>query len=119
MIVQVYYNRTRKCWSVRRKGRVIRHVRQIALLDCTMKVSEAARQCVLRTGRRGVHAWIVGTIVEDARSDDELEEITYSPFKGGTFQTKAGGHAIAAAELVSFEPDGRCFIGHTDEHRNP
>ncbi len=110
MLVQIYYNRTRKCWSVRHNGRVIRHVQQIQLVDCTMKVSEAARQRVIRTGKRGVHAWIVGTIAENTRSNVGLEEITYSPFRGRTFRT-ISGRPIATADFVRFKPNGSCFIG--------
>ena len=110
MLVEIYYNRTRKCWSVRHNGRVIRHVLQIQLADCTMKVSEAARQRVVQTRRRGVHAWIIGTIAEDTLSDACLEEITYSPFRGRTFRT-LNGRPIAAADFVHFKQNGSCFIG--------
>lgn len=109
MIAEVYYNRTRNCWSVRHKGRVISHLRELQLRNCTMKVSEAARQRVLRTGKRGVHAWISGTIAQGPLSNARVEEIIYSPFRGRTFQTLSG-QAVAAADVVLFEPDGRCYL---------
>ena len=110
MIVDVYYNRTRKCWSLRHKNRVIDHVPRLALVDCTMRTSEASRQQVIRTGKRGVHAWVRGTLVKDLPAVCDAQEIGYSPFRAGGFAAKSSGLPVVAADVVLFEPDGRCFV---------
>ena len=41
--VYVYWNLTKKCWSVRHKGKVLFHTSYLELDDCALKVSEAAK----------------------------------------------------------------------------
>ena len=67
-LVFVYWNVTRKCWSIRSmsfpdKGIVIGYARNLRLKNCTFKVSEAGRQRVLKTGRKGLHAGIIGEVI--------------------------------------------------------
>lgn len=60
MKVDVYRNLSKKCLSVRFRGRVIAHVERIALRNVAFVVSEAGRQRVLRDRRKNVHAFLRG-----------------------------------------------------------
>jgi len=115
MRVFVYYNLTKKCWSIkalegRSKGRVVAHADAVDLWDCKFKVSEAGRQRVLRTKQKNVHAGVEGTLVwMDGRNtkagminDRFMPEwyawrlavpntdyrITYNPYVSPTFHIK-------------------------------
>lgn len=84
----VYYNRTRKIWSVRRNGKVVAHLERLLMIHCTMKVSEKSRLKVLETRKRSVHAWITGTIVPQVKKEHVFVEISYAPFARGFFSLR-------------------------------
>ena len=92
MLVDVYFNLHRKCFSVRcAKSRlVIAHRDEVLLEDVTFKVSEAGRQRVLREKKKNVHAVMRGTWV-DINGGQEIvmqsgRDIMYNPYKAPTFQ---------------------------------
>jgi hypothetical protein len=67
MRVFVYFNLHRKCLSVKAlegtdKGRVIFHADRVMLRGADFRVQQGARARVLSTGRKAVHAGIVGTL---------------------------------------------------------
>jgi hypothetical protein len=47
VVSHVYFNRTRKVWSVRQHGKVVDHVQRLCMIDCNMRVSEKMRLLVL------------------------------------------------------------------------
>lgn len=59
-----YKARGQVVWSVMddESGLVLGHATHVGLADATFRVSEAGRQRVLRTGRKAVHAVVVGTL---------------------------------------------------------
>jgi len=117
--VHVYFNYTRRLYSVkamegREKGKVLFHSKDVLLRNCTMKVSEAGRQRVLRTKQKNVHAGITGDLLALSptvtwlnsfdigyihRIDNQWREdlikrgtpITYSPYEGDSFYRVRGG----------------------------
>ena len=74
MRVHVYWNIHKKCWSIRHKGKVIKHADKVSLADCTFHVQPAGRARVLREKRKNVHAYICGTLVDD--NVDETHDLT-------------------------------------------
>ena len=95
--IQVYRNLkhgygARPLYSVRYKGRVIKHVHRILLVDCKFIVNEAGRQRVLKTGSKNVHAWVdgidagrAGAFGIDECGRDFLRRIEYNPYVANTF----------------------------------
>lgn len=68
MRVRVFRNLTRRCLSMQARTptgwRTIAHAESVVLRDATFRVSEAGRQRVLATGRKTVHAWAEGELME-------------------------------------------------------
>lgn len=90
MKVFVYYNLHRKCWSVKAlegpsKGRVIKHCKELNLVNCTFKVSEAGRQRVLREKVKNVHAGVVGQLTTTSSRSRATTSVNYNPYKYRTF----------------------------------
>lgn len=111
--VRVYRNLHADRWSVqaRRAGRwvVVAHVGALSLSDCHAVVSEAGRQRVIERRRKGVHAFIVGTLRSDyTRPGEHAERITYNPFRSGAFE--CAGQPLTAAFAASFDLIGRAWI---------
>lgn len=84
--------------------RMITRVGDVTLRDVTFRVSEKQRQWVINNKMRQVHAWAFGILVEaDSSPDIEgLQEITYNPFRSGTF-TLRDGETVSSAKLVIFK----------------
>lgn len=92
MKVDVYYNLHKHCWSVRHKGKVIKHTDRVVLIKAKFVVQPAGRQRVLKEKKKNVHAFVRGIMLPD---DWEVEthllptdEVTYNPYKYKTFVKK-------------------------------
>jgi hypothetical protein len=92
MKVDVYFNLHKKCLSVRHKGKVVHHSDYVKIINPTFVVSQAGRQRVLREKRKNVHAFVRGELaaLENNPKDsaNNLQTITYNPYKYSTFVTK-------------------------------
>ena len=106
MQVDVYYNVTKKCLSVRYKGKVIDHVPVVRLLNAKFIVSEPGRKRVLDQKRKNVHAVVRGEMALEKWSFDFAKaiEATYNPYKYSTFVERGTERAITEAKDV--------FINH-------
>lgn len=113
MNVDCYFNLHKKVWSIRdrKTRRVIGHAKTVGLRDVTFRVSEPGRQRVLRDKRKNVHAFASGELVSfdgtELVSDlgrpvrlEDLEAVSYNPYKAGHFYRKADDAPVHSAELV-------------------
>lgn len=122
MRVAVYFNRHNKEWSVaeyksrRCYGKKLSSAVSLLLKNTDCVVRETARQRVIESQRRGVHAWITGELVEsnmDQPSWMNPVAISYNPFKCGWFHFIGSdlGCAVNGADEMYFAPDGRVYVG--------
>ena len=111
MKVFVYFNLHKKLFSVKAlegkdKGRVVAHVERAMLYNCTLKVSEAGRQRVLREKRKNVHAGVQGEWFGEghvlaghlARTATPL---TYNPYKYTSFVNKLTEQPVRTMKEVA------------------
>jgi hypothetical protein len=82
--VRVYRNLHKKCISVKQGTLVRCHAENVVLKDCKFIVSEAGQKRVRDQGKKNVHAFIEGHVV-DARRTDELldfgwDTVYYNPY---------------------------------------
>lgn len=90
MRVEVYFNLHKRMFSVRaregeNKGRVIHHLPECAVQNAQFVVSEAGRQRVLHEGRKNVHAYVRGELIED--SGDYIKTMAKLANDAGTLRT--------------------------------
>lgn len=104
MKVDVYFNLHKKTLSVRHKGKVVHHSDYVKILNPKFVVSEAGRQRVLREKRKNVHAFVRGelaSLVNDPKeSSENLQTITYNPYKYTSFVKKNDETIISTAEVA-------------------
>lgn len=105
--IDVYWNRTRKRWSLREDGRVVGHTTEVVLGRVTLHASEPARQRMLRTGDRTVQAYARGYRVEGWLRPLEAARLVYSPAAGPGFVVY--GQRVERAVGVWFEADGTAW----------
>jgi len=108
--VQVYYNLHKKCLSIRYKGKVIEHAREVTLTDAKFHVSEKGRQRVLKEKRKNVHAYVSGKLKETFWFTQApkyvwtaKQRVTYNPYKHKSFVDKLTLEPIANAEVVHIQ----------------
>jgi hypothetical protein len=86
------------------KGLVCGYARAVSLTNGRFVVSEKSRQRVLLEKRRNVHAFVEGELDDAAgtiqSTVDSLQEISYNPYKMGSFFVVSTGQAI---ETATFE----------------
>jgi hypothetical protein len=105
--VHCYWNRTTRIWSIRQGGIVIDRRPSLVMEGCRFHAGESARQRVIRTGDRDVHAWVVGTLSDGLRPPSAVR-VGYRPSEPG-FRRRDTSEIITSAVVVGFEPDGSCW----------
>ncbi len=121
--VQVYYNLHKKCLSIRYKGKVIEHAREVTLTDAKFHVSEKGRQRVLKEKRKNVHAYVSGKLKETFWFTQApkyvwtaKQRVTYNPYKHKSFVDKLTLEPIASAEVVHIQ-DRLITAGEFDQKK--
>jgi hypothetical protein len=105
--VCVYKNLNRGCWSIAEatasgnRGKLIRHADSVTLRDVEFVVKESRRLHVVAHHCREVHAWCVGELCEPLPAAAPRREVTYSPYRGGSF-TRRDGTPVHHALYVEF-----------------
>lgn len=102
ILVRVYWNLHKNCWSIQHKGKVVEHANSILLKNVRFSVSEAGRQRVLREKRKNVHAFAKGELVaiNEKCPSDLILEISYNPYKFGFFFNRSTQEEIKNNLLV-------------------
>lgn len=80
--VEVYRNLHKNCFSVRKNGRVVKHIpddQGLTLVDVKFAVQPAGRAKVLRERKKNVHAFVRGTVAADPLTKI-VQEYTGAPF---------------------------------------
>jgi hypothetical protein len=109
--VQAYKNLHRNCYSIRRRGRPVTHVRSVRLTSPIPHVSESGRLRVITRRCRSVHAWITGT-VESADAEESAEgmrEASYNPYRASYFYDRETGKPLPALSAVLLTPAGMFY----------
>lgn len=102
---EVYWNRTRKCWSVReRGGKVVGHRKVVFMKDATFIVQPGGRDRVRRTGHKIVHAWVRGELC-DLTPSARRDSVVYNPKTMDGFQTQ-DGRPVSVSPYVIFTATG-------------
>ena len=92
--VEIYRNLHNNTFSVRRDGKVVRHIENFEILrltDAKFAVQPAGRAKVIREKKKNVHAFIRGTVdliggYLGQAPPHEIFEVSYNPYKSDNFQ---------------------------------
>ncbi|MFG1544864.1 hypothetical protein [Halobacteriovorax sp. ZH2_bin.1] len=84
--VSVYKNLHNGRWSVKHKGKVVAHLRELSLKPTKYHVNNNARLKVIEKKCRNVHAWINGEFVYAKKTDGAYDyPASYNPYKFAFF----------------------------------
>lgn len=87
--VRVYRNLHQDCWSVQHKGLVVAHVNTVKLKNVRFVVQQGGYERFLREGRKNVHAFVAGELVEidGPGFNGTGTEVVYNPRVSNLFHT--------------------------------
>lgn len=106
--VRVYYDSTRRQWSIKANGQVAVKALTVCLVDCRMVVSTKARDRVRVSKRKTPHAYIEGVI---GGHESVGTNIRYNPYSMDGFTTPDGS-LVESCESITMKvtPEGpRCY----------
>ena len=119
--VDIYWNLHKLCWSIRRRGLLIAHAREVTLANARWVVQPAGQAKVRREQCKHVHAFARGHLVEftpvgeqsaepRAQAVDECTtSVRYDPYTTDTFQARHG-----YGDGAIWEPIGVSDLVHLD-----
>lgn len=115
MIVSVYWNLNKKCWSIKHNNLVIGYADTLLLSNVNFKVSEAGRQRVIKQKRKNVHAYAIGEIIETNGSKPEAftKELTYNPYYFANFVVKDNPQEVVYASDLLFCGNKKIYMRET------
>ena len=104
-----------KARSGKDSGRVIGYAKNIVMKDVDLAVQPSGNQRVRREGRRNVHAFARGTVIETDGDSlfnfDDAVRITYHPKMHSSFVIKETQVPISKADYVFISDEGAYAIG--------
>lgn len=107
--VRVYRNLHTGNFSVQccKTGLVIARVASIELANVQFVVRQAGRLKVLAEKRKNVHAFVVGTVTENATATSR--QVSYNPYKMDSFCLAENAEPIKSAVFVRLA-DNKIFV---------
>ena len=111
--VRVFKNWKLGCYNIMQSGKLLASARQVRLSGVEFLVRESGRKRMLERGRRNVHAYAVGRLVDFVHPDESrnLVQITgrgvfYNPYQFSSFVDHETRDPITAAEIAQFDESG-------------
>lgn len=110
--VYIYRNITRGdgvWYSVKQRGVVVGHCREITLSNVSFIVNKSGRNRTLRTRVKNVHAFVCGLIIGPSNRRN-LIRVSYNPYKYKSFVTNDGLSVHTATVAVLNSRGLRAFV---------
>lgn len=111
-VVECYRNLHKKAFSIRDKHskRVVASGNSFVLDDVRIRVSEVARQRVIKEKQKNVHAWLIGSYSGIVDIDtSSMIELYYNPYKHDSFIRLDNKQPVHNMSRVYFK-DNKCWI---------
>lgn len=121
-MAEVYRNLRTDTWSLREGGRVVDHPEVVCLTDVRFVVQPAGRERVRREGRKNVHAFVRGNVVDSFEYwwnpiyNYRFRRATYNPYQHDTFVDSLTGEPVLTSAFARLDEDFNVYYV-TDEER--
>lgn len=111
--VRVFKNWKLGCYNIMQSGKLLTSARQVRLAGVEFLVRESGRKRMLEGGRRNVHAYAVGTLVDYVHPEESRDlgkvsgrGVFYDPFKFSSFVDDQTEDPVIAADFAQFDESG-------------
>jgi hypothetical protein len=101
--VKLHLNKHTDSWSVKcaKTSKLLAHVDHAVLVDCQFHVG-AGRAKVLESKRKGVHAWVRGTLLSYNKPARVAVPVTYNPYRYESFVDRETESPVWASRKACF-----------------
>ena len=117
--VRVFRNWKRGCYNIMQNGRLLASAKQVRLSGVEFLVRESGRARMLQQGRRNIHAYAIGRLVDYTHPSDthDLDRITgrsifYDPYRFASFVDGDTEAPVTSAETAHFDEHGVTYFPH-------
>ena len=106
MKVAVYWNLHKHIFSIQSRetsdyGKVIAHKNSVVVAQPKFVVRQAGREKVMKENKKNVHAFVVGTLLEDyIITSSRPRLLSYNPYKNNNFVMADTKEKVLTAELA-------------------
>ena len=116
--VEIYRNLHKKCFSIRKNGKVVDYLyddQELHLVDAKFRVQPAGRERVRRENKKNVHAYVKGTVAPLGGLQRKtlftmcFQTASYEPYTMESFETFPDETPIFEAPHVIFKK-GRLYV---------
>ena len=111
--VRVFKNWKLGCYNIMQSGKLLTSAKQVRLSGVEFLVRESGRRRMLEQGRRNVHAYAVGTLVDYAHPEETRDlariqgrGVHYNPYKHSSFVDHETETPIKSADFAHFDESG-------------
>ena len=115
--VRVFKNWKLGCYNIMQSGKLLASAKQVRLSGVEFLVRSTGRKRMLESGRRNVHAYAVGQLVDyvhpkDPRTLDKIEGrgVSYHPYRYAWFVDNETQAPVTGAQVVQFEESGAVYV---------
>ena len=121
LVTSVYRNLTKKCWSVKQKGKVIKRPNAVKLYNAKFRVSESGMRKVVSERKKYVHAVIQSKCRPGAPGIERKDEaalngsvrVSYNPYEEKPYFWRVDtGQEVTEALRVDLLPDGKTVLAY-------
>lgn len=111
--VRVFKNWKLGCYNIMQSGKLLASARQVRLSGVEFRVRESGRKRMLDRGRRNVHAYAVGRLIDYVHPEDNRElgkldgrGVFYNPYRFSSFVDRETRNPVIAADFAHFDESG-------------
>ena len=114
--VRVFKNWKLGCYNIMQSGRLLTSAKQVRLSGVEFLVRESGRRRMLEQGRRNVHAYAVGTLVDYVHPEETRDlgkipgrGILYNPYRFSSFVDGETETPVKKADFAQFDESGAVY----------
>ena len=115
--VRVFKNWKLGCYNIMQSGKLLASAKQVRLSGVEFMVRSSGRKRMLEHGRRNVHAYAIGQLIdyvhpEDPRTLDKIEGrgVSYHPYQYAWFTDNETQAPVTGAQMAQFEESGVVYV---------
>lgn len=111
--VRVFKNWKLGCYNIMQSGKLLASARQVRLSGVEFLVRESGRKRMLERGKKNVHAYAIGRLVDYVHPDESRElskidgrDVFYNPFQFASFVDGETRAPVTWADIAHFDESG-------------
>ena len=95
-------NKTGRWYSIRQFGKTVAHTNNLLLENCNLIVNQKTKNRIRKTGKKEIHAYVEGFIINKLPITQMDFALSYDPFKNDNFVLTFNGDSIVHGNKIKW-----------------